>query len=125
MNQEQPTRNRYASSLAPTSLFCANQPTYSVRSTTTIAETLGDKQVRQLPFVQLHRWAFLSPAHLKEVAEGFGGLNFRVLPPGKEWRAELAHAIAARVPGAGWYYEVVESGKPDFPTVKIVITGRS
>ncbi len=69
--------------------------------------------------------ALLSPEHLKEVAEGFGGLNFRVIPPGKEWRAELAHAIAAKVLGPGWYYEVVESGKPDLPIVRIVITGRS
>ncbi len=69
--------------------------------------------------------ALLSPDHLKEVAEGFGGLNFRVLPPGKEWRAELAHAIATKVLGPGWYYEVVETGKPDLSTVKIFITGRS
>ena|SRR5579871_4590104 len=69
--------------------------------------------------------ALLSPEHLEEVTAAFGGLDLRSSAAGKFDRVQLAHAIAGKVLGAGWYYDVIEDTLADWPRVRIVITGRS
>ncbi|HXM81652.1 MAG TPA: hypothetical protein VN929_06970 [Burkholderiales bacterium] len=61
-------------------------------------------------------------SNFEEVAEGFGGLQVHRLAGGELDRHELARAMAMKVLGRGWHYEVVQRADGQ---VNVVITGRS
>jgi hypothetical protein len=69
--------------------------------------------------------ALNSPEEFEQVSREFGGLPLRSSASGIFDRARLADAVAAKVLGPGWYYEVLETTSNGIPSARIVITGRS